>query len=98
VIRNTESFLDWNRHFPLVFNAQAGSGANPVCTGASSPGLKRLEHEDAQPFSAEVKNTSTTLCVFMAWCLIKHMDNFAFTLYNETSEVGHTFTEPVKSY
>jgi hypothetical protein len=47
--------------------------------------IKRLEVEagHSPPSSAEVKNawsyTSTSQYVFMAWCLIKHRDNFTST-------------------
>jgi hypothetical protein len=58
--------------------------------GVLSPGLKRpaREADHSPPTSAEVKNawsyTSTHQCVFMAWCLVKHRENFIFTLlYSE---------------
>jgi hypothetical protein len=50
--------------------------------------VKRPGHEaDHSPLSsAEVKNawshTSTPHYAFMAWCLLKHKDNFTFTLAN----------------
>jgi hypothetical protein len=53
--------------------------------GAPSLGVKRPGREaDPSPqSSAEVKNawryTSTSQYVFMAWCLVKHRDNFTFT-------------------
>jgi hypothetical protein len=53
--------------------------------GALSPGLKRpvCETDHSRPFSATVKNawsyTSAPQYVFMAWCLVKHRDNFTFT-------------------
>jgi hypothetical protein len=53
--------------------------------GALSMGVKRPEREadHSPPSSAEVKNTwsytSTPQYVFMAWCLVKHRDNFTFT-------------------
>jgi hypothetical protein len=41
------------------------------------------EADHSPPSSAEVKNawsyTSTPQYVFMAWCLVKHSDNFSFT-------------------
>jgi hypothetical protein len=52
--------------------------------GALSLRVKRPEREaDHSPqSSAEVKNTwsyiSTPPYVFMAWCLVKHRDNFTF--------------------
>jgi hypothetical protein len=54
-----------------------------------SPGVKRPRREaDHSPAtSAEVKNawsyTSTPQYVFMAWCLVRHRDNFTFTFYEE---------------
>jgi hypothetical protein len=53
--------------------------------GVLSPVVKRLEFvaDHSPPYNAEVKNswsyTSTPQYVFMAWCLVKHMGNFAFT-------------------
>jgi hypothetical protein len=52
--------------------------------GALSLGVKQLRHEadHSPPSSAEVENvwsyTSTPQCVFIAWCLVKHRDNFTF--------------------
>jgi hypothetical protein len=53
--------------------------------GAISLGVKRpgREADHPPPSSAEVKNawsyTSIPEYVFMAWCLVKHRDNFTFT-------------------
>jgi hypothetical protein len=54
--------------------------------GGSFPGIKLgggREADHSTPSSAEVKNewsyTSTPKYVFMAWCLVKHRDNFTFT-------------------
>jgi hypothetical protein len=53
--------------------------------GALSRGVKQLgrEADHSPPSSVEVKNawsyTSTHQYVFMAWCLVKHRDNFTFT-------------------
>jgi len=53
--------------------------------GALSVGVKRpgREADHSPTFSAEVKNvwsyTSTPQYVFMAWCLVKHWENFTFT-------------------
>jgi hypothetical protein len=53
--------------------------------GAFSLGVKQpgREADNSPPSSAEVKNawkyTSTPQYVFMAWCFVKHRDNFAFT-------------------
>jgi hypothetical protein len=55
--------------------------------GALSLGVKRpgREADHSPPSSAEVKNvwsyTSIPEYVFMAWCLVKHRDNFTFYLY-----------------
>jgi hypothetical protein len=54
-------------------------------TSDTFPGVKRPRREDDQstPSSAEVKNvwsyTSIPQYAFMAWCLVKHRDNFTFT-------------------
>jgi hypothetical protein len=62
-----------------------------------SLGVKRPECEadNSPPSSAKVKNAwsyaSTTQYVFMAWCLVKHRDNFTFTdviLENEDTMVN----------
>jgi hypothetical protein len=55
-------------------------------SGAPTQGLKRprSEADYSPPSSTEVKNpwssNFTPQYVFMAWCLVKHRDNFAFTL------------------
>jgi hypothetical protein len=55
-------------------------------TGALSLGVKRLgrEADHSPPSCAEVKNawsyTSTPQYVFVAWCLVKHRDNFTFSI------------------
>jgi hypothetical protein len=52
--------------------------------GALSLGVRRpgREADHSSPSSAGVKNawnyTSTSQYVFMAWCLVKHSDNFTF--------------------
>jgi hypothetical protein len=50
--------------------------------GVHQPGC---EADHSPPPSAEVKNawsyTSTPQYIFMAWCLIKHRDNFTFTYF-----------------
>jgi hypothetical protein len=56
--------------------------------GALSLGVKRpgYEPDHTPPSSAEVKNewsyTSTPQYVFMAWCLVKHTDNFTLLYSN----------------
>jgi hypothetical protein len=55
-------------------------------SGALSLGVKRPEREadHSLPSSAKVKNawsyTSIPRYVFMVWCLVKHRDNFTYTL------------------
>jgi hypothetical protein len=76
-------------NFSLHHRVQKCSGVHtpscPMDTRGSFPGLKRpgREADHSPPSSAEVKNawsyTSTPLYVFMAWCLVKHRDNFIFT-------------------
>jgi hypothetical protein len=59
--------------------------------GAVSAGVTRPRHEadHSSPSSAHVKNeqcyTSTLPYVLMVWCLIKHRENFAFTLKDSQS-------------
>jgi hypothetical protein len=77
-------------NFSLHHRVQNGSGAHPVSypmgTRGFSLGVKRQGHESdhSPPSSAEVKNvcnyTSTPQYVFIAWCLVKHRDNFTFYL------------------
>jgi hypothetical protein len=85
--------------------------------GAPSSRVKRpgREADRSHPSSAEVKNawryyTSTPQYVFMAWCLVKHRDNFTFTilrlaivnfnmeaaLTSETSVCYHKISQPWK--
>jgi hypothetical protein len=69
--------------FSLRYRVQIGS--YPMGTGGSFPDVKRLGHEanHSPPSSAENRNaqiyTSTPPYVFIAWCLVKHRDNFIFT-------------------
>jgi hypothetical protein len=57
----------------------------PTGTRYPFPGVKRpaREADHSPPSSAEVKNAwsynSTPQYVFIAWCLVKHRDNFTFT-------------------
>jgi hypothetical protein len=76
--------------FYLRYCVQTCFGAHqapfPMVTGDSFSGVKRTSHETGHSpqSSAEVKKTwsctSTPPHVFMAWCLVKHRDNFTFTL------------------
>jgi hypothetical protein len=58
--------------------------------GALSLRVKRLgcEADHSLPSSTEVKNVcnyaSTPQYIIMAWCLVKHRDNFTFYLYLQT--------------
>jgi hypothetical protein len=84
---------DWVR-FPagagnsfLRRRVYTGSGVHP----ASNPMIAEdSEHEadHISPSSAEIKGawsyTSTPQYVCMAWCLIKHRENFTFYLYFTT--------------
>jgi hypothetical protein len=73
-------------NFSLHHRIRNGSGAYPASYQMGSflrvkrPGR---EADYSPPTSAEVKNawsyTSTPQYVFMAWCLVKHRDNFTFT-------------------
>jgi hypothetical protein len=73
--------------FTTVSRTALGPTQPPIkwVPGTLSLGVKRPGHEadHSPPSSAEVKNawsyTSTPQYVFMAWCLVKHRDNFTFT-------------------
>jgi hypothetical protein len=61
----------------------------PMGTRDSFPGIKRPGREaDHSPSSAEVENvwsyTPTPQYVLMAWCLVKHKDNFTFICAENT--------------
>jgi hypothetical protein len=78
-------------NFSLRHRVQNVSGAHlapyPMGTRGSFPGVKRpgREADHSHPSSAEVKNawsyTSIPQYVFMAWCSVKHSENFTFTFY-----------------
>jgi hypothetical protein len=84
-------FLAWagNSLFDTVSRPALGSTQPPAqwVPGVLSLGVKLpgREADYSPPFSAEIKNawscTSIPQYVFMAWCLVKHRDNFAFTFY-----------------
>jgi hypothetical protein len=73
-------------NFSLPHRVQNGSGAHPASypmgTGGSFPGVKQpgCEADHSPPSNAEVKNawsyTSNPQHAFVAWCLVKHRDNF----------------------
>jgi hypothetical protein len=82
-------FLAGAGSFSLLHSAQTSSGAYPASypmgTGTSFPRGKVSRARSWPPHpSAKVKNawccTSIPKYVFMAWCLVKHRDNFTFTL------------------
>jgi hypothetical protein len=64
--------------------SRQGLGPSQRVQEATSEGINRpgREANHSPPSSAEVKNarnyTSTPPYVFMAWCSIKHRDNFTF--------------------
>jgi hypothetical protein len=72
--------------FTTASGTVLGTTQSPIqwVPGVLSLGVKRPGHEidHSPPSSAEVKNarnyTSTPQYVFMAWCLVKHRDNFTF--------------------
>jgi hypothetical protein len=70
-------FLARAGNFSLHHRVQKGSGAHPASypmgTRGSFPGVNRTGYEadHSSPSSAEVSQY-----VFMAWCLVKHRDNF----------------------
>jgi hypothetical protein len=74
----------------LIYAVQTSRAAHlasyPICTGVVSPGVKRpgREADQSSPSNAEVKNalsyTSTPPYIVIAWYLVKHRDNFTFTL------------------
>jgi hypothetical protein len=77
-------------NFSLRHRLQTGSGAHLACIRkipvALSPRVERpgRKVDNSSPYSAEIENawsyTSIPPCVAMAWCFVKHSDNFTFTL------------------
>jgi hypothetical protein len=77
-------------NFSLHHSVQNGSVAHPTSysmgTRALSLGVKRPEREadHSPPSSTEVKECVElylhSLYAFMAWCLVKHRNNFTFAL------------------
>jgi hypothetical protein len=75
-------------NFSLHHRVQNGSGAHPASYSVPTGGFSLVikgpgrEADHSPPSSAEVKNawsyTSTPQYVFVAWCLVKHRDNFTF--------------------
>jgi hypothetical protein len=87
---STVRFPAGTENFSLYHRIQNGSGAHPdsypMANRALSLKIKRPGREayHSPPSSAEVKNawsyTSTPQYACMAWCLVKHRDNFTFYL------------------
>jgi hypothetical protein len=69
--------------------------------GALSLGVERSgrEADHSPPSSAEVKNAwisaSTPQYAFMAWCLVKHRDNFTFIFYHLPFTLDYTLNTEV---
>jgi hypothetical protein len=90
-------------YFSPNHSVQTGSGAHSpsylMGTRGSFVEIKRSgrEADYSHPSSVEVKNawsyTSTPQYVFMAWCLVKHRDNFTFTLISVSSSSHFTGTK-----
>jgi len=57
---------------------------NLLFSGCGGLNLPERETDHSPTSAAELKNawsyTSTSPYVFMAWCLVKHRGNFAFTI------------------
>jgi hypothetical protein len=75
--------------FTTTSRMALGSTQPPIqwILGDLSLGVKRpgREADHSPPSSAKVKNAwsyaSTPLYILMAWCLVKHGDNFTFYLF-----------------
>jgi hypothetical protein len=91
-LRSGRSGFDSQRGLGIfLFNAASRTALGPTQPPILRPPealsleVRRTEREadHSPPSSAEVKNawcyTSTHQYVFMAWCLVKHMDYFTFT-------------------
>jgi hypothetical protein len=84
----------------IMFRPALGPTQPPLhwVPGALSLGVKRLRREadHSHPSSADVKNawsyTSIPQYVFMAWCLVKHRDNFTFYtwLWDKPENIKHS--------
>jgi hypothetical protein len=90
--------------FSLCHHIQTGSGAHlvsyPLDTVTIFSGIRRPGSEvDISHLSIADVNawryTSTPPYVFMAWCLVKHRDNFIFTLIsdNRDQKIRHIYTK-----
>jgi hypothetical protein len=82
--------------FTTASRTVLGPNQSPIqwVPGSLSLGVKRpgREADHSLPSSADVKNawsyTSTPQYVFMAWCSVKHRDNFTFTFKWPVSLLG----------
>jgi hypothetical protein len=55
-------------------------------------GMKVITPPSSVEVNYALRYASFLPCAFMAWCLIKHMDNFAFTYAVVNSEQGYVIT------
>jgi hypothetical protein len=84
-------FLTGAGNYSLHRRVQNGSGAHPASYPRGTRGFflggkaEGREADHSPPSSVEIKNawsyTSSPQRVFMAWCLVKHRDNFTFYLF-----------------
>jgi hypothetical protein len=82
-----------------VFRTALGSTQPPIqwVPGALSVGVKRPAHEadHSPPSSAEIEECVELYLhsqyAFMAWCLVKHRDNFTFYLYHDVCSMVYLF-------
>jgi hypothetical protein len=69
--------------YRIQIDSEANPTSYPMGTGAPYPGgkLAGREPDHSPPSTAEVNNvwSYTSTYVFMAWCLVKHKENFTFT-------------------
>jgi len=83
VIINDHCHLAGN--FSLHYSVPTDSGAHPASyeMGTRVPFLGQTTHLILMPRS-RMRGAIHPLpqCVFMAWCLVKHRDNFTFMAYN----------------
>jgi hypothetical protein len=87
-LKSWVQFLAEAKDCSVFHIVQTGPGAYaasyPISTRGQAAGS---EADHSSPSSAGAKNiwscTSTPPFVFMAWCLIKHTDKFAFTLQSQ---------------
>jgi hypothetical protein len=83
--------------FSLHHHVHNGARAHPASYPMGTRGsFSGGEADHSPPSSAEVKYawnyTSTPQYVFIAWCLVKHRDNFTFTFLPHASITGCRIT------